>query len=144
MNKNLNKTEKLTVYKHNDMIKSIFKMTLIEKRILSLTIAKTNPKRKFDEEKVLNVDIDEYSSIYEVNAETAYKEIKNGVKKLLGQYMIISDKSSEKASAQVMIPWIYKAPFDDEKLTFGIRFHKDVALYLHNLALKNLSFSKYS
>ncbi len=122
--------------KHNDLIlKTAYKLTLIELRILLFAIAKMNPlQQNLPETHIL--DARKMAEIYNVPLHKFWQQISMASEKLFGRDIILHLSPDVKK----MSKWVYDVELDSASKTITFLFHRQVLERLH--AFEN-NFTSY-
>lgn len=122
MNKNL-------IYKDNKIIEASYKLSLTEQRIVLLAISQVNSYEKLTEEKLFTITANEYSLVFSITKDEAFREMKKAMRYLSQRWVKVIDDGNETDE----ISWISKRSSISSNQSITIRFTADISPYLSSL-----------
>ena len=124
----------------NPLNEACYSLTLAEKRIILVAIAKVDPTRSDLSplgKITFNINAKEFAGVYRLSTTHAYTELKTAAKSLYERDIRISDGSFVIAHMR----WVSYLEFDDVNNTLYLQWNEGILPYLSNLA--KASFTKY-
>lgn len=73
---------KKLIYKDNSIIEASYKLSLIEQRLVLIAISKINSAKALKNNEVIKVTASEYSSLFGITEEAAFREMRKAVNDL--------------------------------------------------------------
>lgn len=129
-------SSKNLIYKDNKIIEASYKLTLTEQRIVLLAISQVNSSKKLTENDVFTLSAEEYSTVFSITKDEAFREMKKAMKDLFNRCVKVIDDGD----IYDEIRWISKKSATLSNQSIAIRFTVDIAEYLSCL---EGSFTKY-
>lgn len=126
---------KLTVYKDNKLIEATYSLTLIEQHLLLTCIAQINPKNSLSMNDEFRVSAENYMKLFDVERNTAIKNIKTALFKLGERWVTIKDSDGEERKTR----WLWEKSIYEDGTVVGLSFTPKVIEYLTHLD----SFTRY-
>lgn len=110
----------------NDLVESVYKATLTEKRILATMISMIKPEH--DDFKEYKIDIKRFAEVFDIKGKSILDLVKKSTKNLLGRTIQINDEDKF-----LQINWISSAEYEKGSSNVTIRFDPKLKPYLLNL-----------
>lgn len=124
------------IYKDNKIIEASYKLSLTEQRIVLLAISQINSSEKLTEDKLFTLTASEYSSVFSISKDEAFREMKKAMENLGSRWVKVIDDGDTIDK----ISWISKKTSILSNQSIVIRFTEDIAPYLSSL---EGDFTKY-
>lgn len=125
----------LIVYKSNDLVSASYNLTLAEQRIVLFAISKLNPT-DLNDNKTVTIKVGEFAEQYkDINKNSVYKAIKDGLDDLYNKSIIIKDSSKK-----ITFRWLQSKTYYNNEASAEIVFSDQIMPYLFDLKNK---FTKY-
>lgn len=129
-------SHKNLIYKDNKIIEASYKLSLTEQRLVLLAISQVNSSKKLSENDVFVIYAKDYSSIFSISKDEAFREMKSAMKSLSSRWVKVIDDGDVKDE----ISWLSKRSSATSNQSIGIRFSTDISKYLCELTGE---FTKY-
>lgn len=113
----------------NLIVNASHALNLSEKRIVSAAIAKLDSMTKLPPGKPIRISASEFAECFEIDANTAYEQLKKGSQNLFQRY-ITRVKPSPKGDIVEKIRWIDRIAYQDGEGYVELNFTAHVAPYL--------------
>jgi len=124
------------IYKDNRIIEASYKLTINEQRIILFCISQINSLEKLNANQVFTVSASEYSSVFGLDKDWSFREMKNAVTQLFERRVKVGVTNEESDEFR----WISFKSISKSKQSIGVRFTTDIAPFLSEL---EGSFTKY-
>jgi plasmid replication initiation protein len=128
--------DKSLIYKDNRIIEASYRLTLKEQRIVLFCIRQINSNEPLTESKLFTISASEYSSVFGMTKDAAFREIKAAMDQLYERSIKVIDDSGKTDDYR----WISRKSVVMPAQTIGFRFATDIAPFLSNLKGR---FTKY-
>ena len=135
----------LIVIEPHQILDATYSLDTIEIRLLQLAFANIFRIDGVLEDRLYEVDVEEYAEEFNISRHAAYQALVRASKSLAGKTLTLkaslTDKRASK-SAMDIINWVHKIRYDPEDSSIKIQWHKDLIPILNGLGEDNL-YSKY-
>jgi plasmid replication initiation protein len=124
------------IYKDNRIIEASYKLTINEQRIILFCISQINSLEKLNANQIFVVSASEYSSVFGLDKDWSFREMKNAVTQLFERRVKVGVTPEESDEFR----WISFKSISKSKQSIGVRFTTDIAPFLSEL---EGNFTKY-
>lgn len=128
--------DKSLICKDNRIIEASYKLTLKEQRIILFCIRQINSIEPLTESKLFTISASEYSSVFGMSKDAAFREIKAAMDQLYERSIKVIDGNGKMDDYR----WISRKSAIMPSQTIGFRFATDIAPFLSSLKGR---FTKY-
>ena len=127
--------EKLTVYKHNDLIEASYAtISLSEQLMLLACIGSTDP-RELTAETPVELTVSAFADLADIEATDAYDDLKNAAERLFNRYLVIDNPDPEDpALTRTKTRWVHTINYYDGQGRIKLYFSPKVLPYLAQLS----------
>jgi hypothetical protein len=126
------KIENLEVRISNDLIRACYNLTLIERRLLAMSIARLSEMR--GPASVVTVTAEEWSRACFVEKETAYKQLRDASNKLFERTISFERKIEAGKRVHEKLRWVSYIKYNDGNASATVEFSQKILPLIHGLA----------
>ena len=136
---------KLTVIEPHQIIDATHQLSLLEIRLIQLTLTKTFMNESMVENRNYRIDLDELAEEFMIPRDTAYREVKSVIDTLatrtivLNKSLVVPGASSKDKR---IIHWVRHIDYNPTESYVEIQWHEDLVYILNTLGKDN-PYSKY-
>lgn len=131
----------LYVSMSNELIRSAHGLTLGEKRLLTLAIAKIDSKRPVTPEKMTaRVDVSEFIHEFKITPQTAYEEVRHAAEQLMGRYIRFFHPDKDGREIETRMQWVGRASYKKSEGWVELVFWHELSPMLFELKERFTSY----
>jgi plasmid replication initiation protein len=131
------------VIKSNALIEASYRLGIQEQRILLACITQIRTDELITDQKLYTVRAEELAEIYNIDKNSAYRELKKSVLKFKRREVWIEKSPNGEGGRKktLVTNWLQSIEYDDGNGCVNVRFSHDIIPYVNNLSKE---FTKYA
>lgn len=133
-------TNKLTVYKANEVVEAGYKISLNEQRVVLACIAQIDSRKEVLKTDKFELTAKDFANIFEVTEKRAYQALTEVAENLFNRYIVITNPPDEPDIKKLKTRWISSIRYNENQGKIVLRFAQDILPYLSSL---EGTFTKY-
>jgi len=134
-------TQKLTVYKANDVVEAGYKLTLNEQRVVLACIAQVNSAEQLLKTDEFELSAKDFSKLFNISEDRAYHALVDVTDSLFNRYIMIKNPFPNKPKIDTLkIRWISSIAYNKTEGKITLCFSQNMLPYLSEL---KGAFTKY-
>lgn len=119
----IKKGSELYVNMSNELVRSAHGLTLGEKRLLMLAVARLDSVGSASPENmVTRIDVSDFAKEFDVTPQTAYEEVKSAAEQLMNRYIRFFHKDKDGALIETRMQWVGEANYKQSEGWVEIAF----------------------
>ena len=122
-----------TVSMANELIRAAHNLSLMEKRVLMLAIAKIDSNAKSDVNSLIRLTVSEFISEFDIDKDSAYREVKKAAKGIRRRYARFFMVDTDGQPIERDIDWTTSGNYKDSEGWLELSINGDLNPYLFEL-----------